>query len=150
MHMLLPSICALAVLSLVACGGGRDADDDGVAGPCFVEYTSTVFTLVSAVNEVSAAPIPQVTLANITVGGVPLSLVTLPTQASNVRVSGATVQCTLPCGFSIQDGAYSMSVSAPGCATKTVVFTAGYTSHVGSCPATVGGGSRISLALAPA
>jgi hypothetical protein len=63
-----------------------------------VNCTDTVFTLVPAANEVSAAPIPQVSLASIAVGGVP----------------------------------------------------PGYTSHAGSCPATVGGGSRVFLTLAPA
>jgi hypothetical protein len=33
MHKLVPSICALAALSLAACGGGRHTDEDSVAGP---------------------------------------------------------------------------------------------------------------------
>ncbi len=67
----------------------------------------------------SAASVPVVSLNNMTVDGVAFEALFLPSNG-NVREVGDSLECTVPCGFAVQEAAFSFTVSAPGYVSRTV------------------------------
>ena len=143
---------ALAALLavLAGCGGGGDDDPPPLAGPCVDEIREASLIIVAARDTVSAAPIPVLTLGRLTVNGVPVDLSTFLTSvSSNARIVGSAVECTVPCGLGVLQGAHVFTASAPGHGETTITVQGGYSVHGGTCPSYSTGGMRISILLAP-
>ena len=137
------------LLGLSACGGG--GEEANLAGACFVAYAEPSLIIASVQNAVSAASVPVVSLSNITLDGMAFNSSYLPPGA-NVRPIGSTLECTLPCGFAVQEGALAFTVSAPGYVARSVAANGAYSSRTGNgagCPLYLTGGNRIADALSP-
>jgi len=138
----------LAVLS--ACGGGGGGEERPLYGPCFVGAAEPSLIISSVQNSVSAASVPIVSLSNITLDGMAFNLSFLPREAVNVQVVGSSLECTVPCGFAVQEGAFSFTASAPGYAVRSVAANGAYSSSTGTgCPLYLTGGTRITVSLSP-
>jgi hypothetical protein len=149
MNVIQNTLIRSLVLALVACGGGGQTDDR-VAGPCYVSYDDPVLTIASATDSMSTGPIAQLTISSISVDGIALDLRALGTPISNAQVIGNSVQCTVPCGFSTQQGTYSATISAAGYQSAALSVTASYqTVTGGGCPAIYSGGKHTSVSLQP-
>jgi hypothetical protein len=139
----------LVALGMASCGGSDDSQP--LVGPCVVNYLEPSLIISSVQNSVSAAPVPIVSLSAITVDGQPFNASFLPGNF-NVRSVGNTLECTVPCGFSIQEAALSFTVSAPGYTARTVAASGAYSIHGGNeagCPLELSGGNRIAVSLTP-
>ena len=139
----------LAVLGMASCGGGDGTQP--LVGPCVINYLEPSLIISSVQNSVSAAPVPIVSLSDVTVDGQPFYASLLPGNF-NVRPVGNALECTVPCGFSVQEAALSFTVSAPGYAARTVAANGAYSVRGGNeagCPLEVSGGNRISVSLTP-
>jgi hypothetical protein len=113
-------------------------------------------TVASATDLVSGATLGTITLSQVTIDGAPADLAQLlqDSQATNLRISGAALECTLPCGLSSHQGTYSFQVEAAGYqpATKSVVAKYATTSRGSSaenCAVTLSDGTAVSIALQP-
>ena len=124
--------------------------DNRLAGPCYVGYDDPVLTIASATDGVSSAPIAQLTISNISVDGIAIDLRTVTVPISNAQVTGNSVRCTVPCGFSTQQGTYSATLSAVGYQPAALAVAASYqTVTGGGCPAIYSGGKHTSVILQP-
>ena len=146
-------VLPLLLAALVAgCGGGGGDDETPPpnAGPCVDNVLEASLIIVAARDTLSAAPIPVLTLDRITVSGVPVDLATfLSNVSTNARVLGTAVECTVPCGLGVLQGAHVFAASAPGYGETMITVHGGYSTHTGGCPSTTTGGMRISILLAP-
>ena len=146
-----PDLCRVAplLLCLAACGGG--GEERPLAGPCVVNYLEPSLIISSVQNSMSAAAVPVVSLSNITVDGQPFNASFLPSNG-NVRVVGSALECTVPCGFAVQEAALAFTVSAPGYVARTVTGNGAYSVRAGNgagCPLDLSGGNRIAVSLTP-
>ncbi len=143
------TLCCLLLISVAACGGTGSAEDDAVAGPCFVTYADPAFVISGARNSVTSAPIGAFALQGIKLDGAEYFLTLRQAALRNATIAGDTVQCATGCGFAVQEGSYTFTVSAPGYVSKSVEVNAKYSSVVGSCPTSYSGPTSVSIALEP-
>jgi hypothetical protein len=143
------SMVLLLVVAVMACGGGGDEPPPPGAGPCYHSFGEPSLIISSAQNSVTAAPVSVLTLSNVTLDGTPFDATFLPTEALNVRVTGSSLECTVPCGFATHVGAISFTASAPGFTSRPVAANGAYSSFIGGCPSSETGGNRIAVLLSP-
>jgi hypothetical protein len=133
-------------LWIAGCGGGGEADS--VAGPCIIQTMGPSLTIASVTSATTGAAIPVITLSDVSVGG--MAVPALPTgDWVNVKAAGSNLECTVACGFSSAEGATTLTVSAPGYASKAISATSGYATRVGGCPGSYSNGAQISISLSP-
>jgi len=139
----------LVALGMASCGGSDDSQP--LVGPCVVNYLEPSLIISSVESSLSGAPIPIVSLSGITVDGQPFNAALLPGNF-NVRPVDGALECTVPCGFSVQEAALSFTVSAPGYTARTVTANGAYSVSGGNeagCPLELSGGKRIAISLTP-
>lgn len=139
----------LLMFSVAGCGGGSDAQP--LSGPCVVNYLEPSLIISSVQSSTTAAPISVVSLSNITVNGAAFTPTSFP-QGANVRPVGGTLECTVPCGFSVDEAALTLTVSAPGYIDRPLAATGSYAIRGGNgagCPLELSGGNRIAVSLTP-
>ena len=145
-------ISMLPVVLLSSCGGDT-GEQGGVAGPCAIFFNDPVLMISGASDSSTQSPIPEVELSAITVDGRLLDARVLALSPSkNVRQTANGLACTLPCGFSVTEGKYTMTATAVGYRPASVQLEAKYGSVVkasGGCPTTVSGPTSVALALQP-
>lgn len=141
--------CVALLFTLASCGGGGD-ETESVGCPAIVLAAEPSLIIASVQNAVSSAPVQTVVLSDIKRDGMSHFLGLLPREASNVRVVGNTVECTVPCGFATSEGAFTFTVAAAGYLPRQVAAQGAYSSSIGTCPPSLTGGKRISVNLQPA
>jgi hypothetical protein len=114
-----------------------------------VLYEEPILLIATARDGASSASIPEITLTEVKVNGALLDLRVLGATTSSARVVGNSIQCTVPCGFATIEGTYSAILTASGYQSSLLSVAAQYQSFVGGCPATYGGGRRVTLSLQP-
>lgn len=134
------------LLAAAGCGGGGAADNP-LAGPCVVQYAEPIVSIAQAVDAVSSAPLPTVTLSELSFNGKALDPGQLPVAALNLAAAGSQWICTTPCAFGSEAGEYRFSAAAEGHAAQPVNVTATYAQFTGGCPATYSGATRVTLRL---
>lgn len=145
-------LAAIVVLSW-GCGGGNG----GSLGPCSVEYDEPLFTVASARDARTAAPIPEVVLRDYLYDRPPgprppLSFLTdhLGLEPTNVRISAGELVCNVACTFGAGEGWYTFTFGAAGYRDTTVtVLNAAFSRSRGSCPKFLGGTNTLTLQLTP-
>lgn len=133
------------VVASASCGGGESS----LVGPCIVNFRGPALFVADARDSVSGAAVPSVRLSAITIDGMALDVAALQPVASNVRIVGNALECTVPCGFSSQEGTYVFVASSAGFADTTVRATGSYASREGNCPGTLSDGSNVTVVLTP-
>lgn len=141
-------LISLLSLAVAACGGG--AEQSPVMDACLVTHTEPIVLITSATDTVSQQSLGTITLSNLQVNGMAVDLAALTATSFGVTVSGSSLQCTLPCGFSSMEGKYSFMAVAPGYQAAAVTVDAHYsTKSGGSCTLTLSGGTKVAVGLKP-
>jgi len=139
----LPSFLLAAIFLLSAC----DSGDPGV-GPCVHIYEEPVLNITSVTDEDTSAEIAQVQIYDVFVDEVARGTEDLTAMVSeNITVEGATLLCTLPCGFGTEEGLYTFSVNAEGYQETMVSQRAEYATFEGGCPSYNTDGTRFSFSM---
>ena len=142
-----PFVAAAALLVGAACGGAEDT-----AGPCYVGYEEPLFTVASAVDARTGAPLRQVVLRSYSFDGDPTLGPDYLTEflgltPRNVTASGGTLLCDIACAFGAAEGRYALTFGAPGYRDTTLTLDARYARFTGGCPAMRSGGVVLRLEL---
>lgn len=132
---------------VTACGGGGGGDGPETAGPCVHSYGEPSLIIESAQDATTTTALPILTLSSIQLDGAPFDTSVLAKEVKNVKIVAGGLECTVPCGFSTKQGAFTFTASATGYAAKQVGATAAYASSTGGCPSSQTGGKRIAVML---
>jgi hypothetical protein len=142
------AIIVLFALTVSGCGGSKSPEDD-VAGPCNIDFSDPVFVISDVRNSTNGTRISTVTIQSVSLNGLAYNL-SIPRQVLlNAVIQGSSVQCTISCGFAVEEGVYAFTVVADGFKAKAVEVRAQYSSFRGNCPATVSGSTAVSVMLEP-
>jgi hypothetical protein len=137
---------ALLGAALGACGGST-------SGPCEVRFDGGVVRVVAASDALTGASLGQLSLSGFAIQGVAVSdlgELVEPIPSLGATISGDGLLCTVACEFGTTEGTYRFTAAAAGYQPKEVTVDARYASHRGNCPARLGDGTTVSIALAPA
>jgi len=69
--------------------------------------------------------------------------------AYNAVVFDSVLICNTPCGFGIDEGTYTLSISAPNYRDTTIVVQAKYAVFKGGCPSSNSGGTIVNFQMQP-
>ena len=136
--------------ALVGCAGGG-----GTSGPCFITYDEALFSIATARDTQSDAPIARVVLREFTYDRPPgprppmLFLTNhVGLTSTNVTRTATELLCTVACAFGAAEGGYTFTFGAEGYRdTSVTVADAKFSRATGSCPRTLSGGLRLDLRL---
>ncbi len=149
------------VVQFVLLSAGSSACAEATSGPCFVDYQSPVFEVRKVVNASSGGGVAQIRFRsfNLTRNGTVVtqdirSQVAGPYHGVTVATDGSTdLICDVSCGFGIEPGHFSMTVTAPGFVPKQLEYDVNFTSTSGGkggCPLILSGPTKVDISLVPA
>jgi len=148
---------ALAAIAVTGCRTNTPAPptagvrpSEARTGICRLEIKDPVIRIASAADSTTGLAIAQLALTHFVVDGRPVSGVAGFIRApvtSGVRVTGDTLVCDVPCGFSTETGNYSLSVSATGYEARQLSIPAYWRHTAGTCPATASGSVNVAVFL---
>lgn len=133
----------LLALSLAGCGGGSDEPANGA---CVHIALEPVLRIASVTDDLGTS-LPTVTVSNVSLYGLPIVGDSLTQGAVSATRQGDVLTCTLPCGLFETEGAYELTLSAPGHVARTVTINATYSSFTGGCPSYNAGSTVFSTQL---
>jgi hypothetical protein len=142
------AILVLFALAVSSCGGSAESENE-VAGPCSINFTEPVFVISDVRSSTTGARLSTVSIQSISLDGVAYDLSIRRPVILNAAVQGSSVQCTVSCGFAVEEGLYAFTVTADGFRAKAVEVRAQYSSFRGNCPATFSGSTAVSVMLEP-
>jgi hypothetical protein len=140
----IPEALGVVLVASLACS-------DGGGQICNIVYLDPLFTIASARNAITSAPIPIVRISAVHVDNVPVPVTYLSevAVAHDVTVEGDQLFCAIDCGFAATPGTYRFSVSSAGYRDTVVTVAANYSRSDNSCPVRVSGGVHLNLTLSP-
>ena len=120
-----------------------------LGGPCHHTFHDPVL-VVTGVRDPNGNPVSRITISDLAFLGRPVTdfrvLLLLP--SFNVRQVGNDIECSVECGFGVEEGEYRFTATAATGAT-TVRVQARYRDFDGGCPSSNSGSTRITVQLSP-
>lgn len=142
---------AVSVIAVLLCACGSDSDNEQpLAGPCVVTQLEPVVHLDAAYGRQSGAVIGELEISGLAVNDQTLSeleLELIATGGGNISASGASLFCTLPCQFGVEEGTWTFTAAADGYLPTDQSLDAGYDVFEGGCPAHYDEGSHFEVQL---
>lgn len=148
---------ALAAIAVTDCRTNAPAPPTGDVRPsepsggvCRLDIRDPVIRIASAADSTTGRSIAQLALTHFVVDGRPVAGLAgfiRPPLTSGVRVTGDTLVCDVPCGFSTETGHYSLTVSASGYEARQLSIPAFWRHTAGTCPATASGSVDVAVLL---
>lgn len=138
------------ILACALLGGGCDEvrNDPGTPGPCYHEYRSPVLMIDAATELGTGADLGTVLVTTVTIDGRELDLQELLWSTHrNVELVDGVLEGRVPFGFGIEEGRYTLEITAPGCLNATVTADAAYEISHGGCPSFNDGATEIAVGL---
>ncbi len=125
------------------------------AGPCVITYDEPLFSIATARDVQSDAPIGQVVLRGFIYDRPPgpRPSITFLTDhfgltPTNVTTTATELVCTVRCAFGAGEGAYTFTFGAAGYRDTVVTLVdVKFSRGSGSCPRAVSGGTALDLRL---
>jgi hypothetical protein len=119
-----------------------------VSGPCIHTYRSPIVEVESAFVIGTNEPVTELVIHGVTLDGDSVELRNLATPpAHGVVLRDDVLVCTIPCGFGIQAGHYSILLEGGGQPTRFIDVDARYRVFHGGCPSYNDGGTAITVDL---
>lgn len=144
-------LIAVSVIAVLPCACGSDSDnEEPLGGACVVTHLEPVVHLDAAYGRESAAVIGELEITGVAVNDQPaseLKLELLATAGGNISASGASLFCTLPCQFGVEEGTWTFTAVADGYLPTEQSLEASYGVFEGGCPAYYDEGSHFELQL---
>ena len=123
-------------------------------GPCVHEYREPVLTITEVTDQNSQQLLQEVKITALKRGNFEYNLdpengIFVLSMAENIEHESPLLICTIPCGFEIYEGTYTLQIEAEGYRDKTIETEATYQRGGGSCPSFSDDGIKINFSLEP-